>query len=78
MLKQTSMLSARIPEILDMRLNALTEKTHRSKGYLVRKALEQYLEDAEDLADAVASYEEHLKSGKKGYTVEDMKQRYDI
>jgi len=72
------MLSARIPEVLDMRLNALTEKTHRSKGYLVRKALEQYLEDAEDLADAVASYEEHLKSGKKGYTLEDMKKRYDI
>jgi predicted DNA-binding protein len=37
MLKQTSMLSARIPEALDMRLNALTEKTHRSKAILCAK-----------------------------------------
>jgi len=78
MLKQTSMLCARIPEALDMRLNALTEKTHRSKGYLVRKAIEQYLEDAEDLADAIVSYEEHLKSGKKGYSLEEMKERYGL
>jgi cell division septum initiation protein DivIVA len=44
----------------------------------VRKALEQYLEDAEDLADAIASYEEHLKSGKNGYSLEEMKERYGL
>ncbi len=76
--KQTATLSARIPESLDMRLNALIEKTHRSKGYFVRHALERYLADEEDLADAIASYEEHLRSGKKGLSLAEMKAKYDI
>ncbi len=76
--KQTATLSARIPESLDMRLNALIEKTHRSKGYFVRHALERYLEDEEDLADAIASYEEHLRLGKKGLSMVEMKKKYDL
>lgn len=40
---------------LDKRLTVLAKKTHRSKSYFAREALENYIEDLEDyyLAKAV-------------------------
>jgi RHH-type rel operon transcriptional repressor/antitoxin RelB len=72
------MLAVRLPESLESRLNALSLKTHRSKSFYIKKALERLLEEEEDYADALASYEEHLRSGKKGYSLEEMKQRYGV
>lgn len=72
------MLAVRLPESLENRLNALCLKTHRSKSFYVKKALERLLEEEEDYADALVSFEEYLRSGKKGYSLEEMKKRYDI
>ena len=44
--------------------------------FYVKKALEKMLEEEEDYADALVSYEEYLRSGKKGVSLEEMKQRY--
>ncbi|MDP2194318.1 MAG: ribbon-helix-helix domain-containing protein [Alphaproteobacteria bacterium] len=76
--KQTVMFSARIPASLDKRMNDLAERTHRSKAYIVRKALEQYLEDKEDLAELFAAFEDSVQKQEKGYTLEEMKKRYNI
>jgi RHH-type rel operon transcriptional repressor/antitoxin RelB len=40
---------------LDKRLEELANKTHRSKSYYAREALERYIDDLEDyyLADAI-------------------------
>ena len=72
------MLSVRVPKSLEERLDHIAARTHRSRSYFVKKALERYLEDEEDYIDAVAAYEEHLRSGKEGYTLEEMKSRYGI
>jgi RHH-type rel operon transcriptional repressor/antitoxin RelB len=42
------MLSVRLTEELESRLNDLSNKTHRSKTFYVTKALEKYLMDLED------------------------------
>ncbi len=42
------MLSIRLSEELETKLNELSNKTHRSKTFYVTKALEKYLIDLED------------------------------
>ncbi|CAO4844240.1 MAG: hypothetical protein CNLJKLNK_01273 [Holosporales bacterium] len=77
-LQEAHMLSVRVSQDLEHRLEALAKKTHRSKGYFVKQALERYLEDEEDLADAVIAYEEFLRQNEPGFSLEDMKKRYNI
>lgn len=72
------MIAVRLPQELENRLVSLVEKTHRSKSFFVKKALEKFLDEEEDFADALASYEDYLRSGKKGFSLEEMKQRYGI
>ena len=59
-----AMLSVRLPEELEQRLEALAKATGRSKTYYVREALIQKLEDMEDLylAEAVL---ERIASGEE-------------
>ncbi len=45
--------SFKLPKELNQWLEAIASKEERSKSFLVRKALEQYLEDAEDYRDAL-------------------------
>ena len=70
------MLSVRISQDLEDRLTRLSKKNQRSKGFYVRKALETLLEEEEDYSDALASYEEYLRSGRKGASLEELKARY--
>lgn len=72
------MLAVRLPESLEKRLISLAEKTHRSKSFYVKRAIERLLEEEEDYIDALASYEEYLRSGKKGFSLEEMKQRHGL
>jgi len=72
------MLAVRLPKDLEDKLSHLADTTHRSKSYYVKMALESYLRDNMDYLEAVSSYEEYLKSGKKGYTLEEMKKRYEL
>ena len=72
------MLAVRLPKQIEEQLNALSQRTHRSKSYYVKKALEAYLKEEAVYLEAVEAYEEYLKSGKKGYTLEEMKARYDL
>lgn len=53
------MLAVRLPEQLESRLLALSEKTHRSKSYYVKQALEEFLEDQEDYLLAVTRLEKN-------------------
>ncbi len=63
------MLGVRLSQDLEQRLTMLSSKTGRTKSYYVKKALEQYLEDQEDLMLAVA------RSNEPGefYTLEEAK-----
>ena len=59
------MLSVRLPESLENRLNILAKATKRPKSFYVREAIERSIEDIEDAYLAEAAYENFLKSGKK-------------
>lgn len=53
------MVAVRLPKELEKRLERFANKTHRTKSYYIRKALEQFLEDREDYLLAVARLEEN-------------------
>lgn len=67
--------AVRLPEDLEKRLDTLVEKTHRTKSYYIRRALEDFLEDREDYLLAASRWEEFVKSGKKGISLEEVKKR---
>lgn len=68
------MLSVRLPEDIEERLEALAKATGRSKTYYVRAALIEKLEDMEDLYMAQAVLE-RLASGEEKLTSLDEMER---
>jgi RHH-type rel operon transcriptional repressor/antitoxin RelB len=64
MTEGVAMLSVRLPEELEQRLEALAKATGRSKTYYVREALIQKLEDMEDIYMAEAVLE-RIRSGEE-------------
>lgn len=69
------MLSVRLRPDLKKRLEALTQKTHRSKSSCVQQAIEEFLEDQEDYLDALSAVE-RIKRGEKLYSFEEIKSKY--
>lgn len=61
------MLGVRLDEELEARLNALAEKTHRSKSYLAKEALTRYIEQEEskefEKQETLARWEEYQETG---------------
>ena len=56
-------------------LNNLSQETHRSKSYYLREALGEYLENLKEIRTAVSSYENHVKSGDKGVSWEEVQKK---
>ena len=54
-------IALRLPTELDKRLTALSKKTHRSKSYFAREAIEHYIEDMEDYYLGIAVLENQGK-----------------
>lgn len=71
-------LSVRIPSALENRLDALAERTHRSKSYYVKKALESFLEAQEEHLLAVEAYEDYIKSGKKSCSSDEVRKKLGL
>lgn len=61
-------IALRLPDKLDRRLSILAEKTHRSKSYYAREALEHYIDDLEDYYLAMHV----LENPGKIYTLEEV------
>jgi len=55
-------LTVRLPDEINYRLNSLVQKTGRTKSFYVRKAIEEKLEDLEDLYLGLAVLE-NVRSG---------------
>ncbi|MCP4115128.1 MAG: TraY domain-containing protein [Desulfobacteraceae bacterium] len=66
------MLSVRLPEDLEKRLNFLAKKTNRTKSFYALEALRRHLEDMEDLYLAEKAHEDFIVSGEKALTTEDV------
>lgn len=61
-------IALRLPPQLDKRLTALAKKTHRSKSFYAREALEHYIEDLEDYYLAMTV----MENSDKIYTMEEV------
>lgn len=61
-------IALRLPPQLDKRLSALAKKTHRSKSFYAREAIEYYIEDLEDYYLAMTV----LESSDKIFTMEEV------
>lgn len=72
------MLAIRLPEDLEKRLDNLAKLTGRSKTFYARQAIEQHLDDLEDIYLA----EQRLTDIRAGHTqtiaLEDILKRYDL
>jgi RHH-type rel operon transcriptional repressor/antitoxin RelB len=62
------MLSVRLPDSIEARLNRLAETTNRSKTFYVTEALTRHLEDLEDFFYAEQAHKDFLLSGEKALT----------
>ena len=47
------MISIRLPEEMETRINKLAKSTQRSKSFFVKEALSNYLDDMEDYYDVL-------------------------
>jgi len=72
------MLTIRLPDELEMRLNHLAKETKRPKSFYVREALERSLDDMEDAYLADAAYERFLSSGEKAVPLEEVLKEYGL
>lgn len=52
------MLALRLPQEIEDRLNALADKTGRTKSTIAREAILEHLQDLEDVAEAEARVRE--------------------
>jgi RHH-type transcriptional regulator, rel operon repressor / antitoxin RelB len=72
------MLAIRLSPELEARLDALAKRTGRTKTYYAREAIEQHLEDLEDLYDAEQAME-RIRSGKETTVpLEEVIKRYGL
>ena len=57
------MLAIRLPEVLEKRLDALAKATGRTKSYYAREAIEEHLDDLEDIYIAEKALED-IRAGR--------------
>jgi RHH-type transcriptional regulator, rel operon repressor / antitoxin RelB len=58
-------ITVRLPADEERRLNALAQRTGRSKSFYVREALTTHMEDLEDAYAAHTAYNRHVASGRE-------------
>ena len=73
-----STITARIPEDLNKALSKVAKAMERPKTFLIHKAIEEYIRDAEqDIEDAEIALARMNEPNRKFYTSEEMKQRLE-
>ncbi len=69
------MLAIRLPEKIEKRLEALAEKTGRTKSFYAREAITEYLEDVEDYYLAVQRIEH---PSERIWSLDELEQECDL
>ena len=70
------MLAVRLPPEIEARLEALARRTGRSKSFYAREAILEHLEDLEDTYLAEEALDEHVSSGARTISMEELLRRY--
>jgi len=72
------MLSLRLPDELEARLEKLATSTHRTKSFYARQAIELHIEDLEDLFLAEKVYGDYKAGKVSARPIEDVAQEYGL
>ena len=72
------MLTIRLSDEMETRLNVLAGATNRPKSFYVREALERSLEDIEDVYLAESALERFRASGEKAIPLEAVERRLGL
>ena len=72
------MVTLRLPEHMEQRLNYLATSTKRTKTFFIREALERTLSDMEDAYLAETAYEEFKMSGEQAIPLTDVMREYGL
>ena len=75
MTKQTAI---RLPDETYNRLKSLAQKTGRTATYYIREAIEEHLENLEDLYLAQQAALEHHQSGGRTLSLDELDQELDL
>jgi len=76
--KEEIMLSVRLQDDYEERLNNLAEKTNRSKAFYVKELFLRHFEELEDIYLAETALEEFKKSGEKAIPLDEMRAALDL
>jgi len=72
------MLSLRLPEELEERLDKLAKSTGRTKTYYAREAIAAYIQDLEDVYLAEKAYGEYLAGNVKSRPISELAAEYGL
>jgi len=72
------MLSVRLQDDYENRLNILAEKTNRPKTFYVKELFSRHFEELEDIYLAETALEEFKESGEKAVTLDEMRTALDL
>ena len=70
--------AVRLPEATYARLQALANRTGRTATFYIREAIEQHLEDLEDLYAAEQAAIEHRRSGERTLSLDELDRYLDL
>jgi RHH-type transcriptional regulator, rel operon repressor / antitoxin RelB len=71
-------ISFHIEDFLNQQLESFAEARDRSKAYIIRKAVESYLLDQDDLRIGQEALEEFYDEGFKTYSLSEVKKENDL
>jgi RHH-type rel operon transcriptional repressor/antitoxin RelB len=69
-----TVITTRIPDELDGVLSNIAKELDRSKGYIIRKAIENYIEEKADLLLALS----RIERGEETISLAEIKDRYGL
>ena len=70
--------AVRLPDATYDRLQALAARTGRTATFYIREAIEQHLEDIEDLYTAEKAVIEHRRSGGRTLSLDELDRHLDL
>jgi RHH-type transcriptional regulator, rel operon repressor / antitoxin RelB len=70
--------SVRLPEDTERRLQALAKATGRTKAFYIREAIQEHLDDLEDIYLAEQVLERVRRGEERTYTLEEVEQRLGL
>lgn len=77
-MEKVNTISLKIPSDLDKVLTLFAKSEDRSKSSVIRKALQEYLEDQEDLQAGLAALTAYNANPEATISLEDLVKKYDL